>query len=132
MDECPVPSTPYDQQGKPLESSLGVNGWWVEYGHVFLFLPPPSQKFTHLKLPTGESCFGFNAAALADAFAAAGPVPMSPSDLLLNNQMGSLSVREEPGTLTPGATRAVDFIFGLPYGAEVRAPVKIAPIAGSA
>jgi hypothetical protein len=122
----------YDQHGKPLDPSLGVKGWWVEYEHVFLFLPPPDQSFTQLNLPTGESCFGFNATDLANAFTAAGPISMLPGDLILNNQIGSLSVREEPGSLTPGATRAVDFIFGLPYGAEVRAPVKIAPIAGSA
>ena len=125
-------SPPYDQQGKPLDSSLAVKGWWVEYGYIFLFLPPPNQGFMQLHLPTGKGCFGFNAADLADAFTAAGPIQMSQDDLLLNNQVGSLSVREEPGKITPGATRAVDFIFGLPYCAEVRAPVKIAPTAGSA
>jgi hypothetical protein len=106
-----VTSTPYDRQGMPLETSLGVNGWWVEYGYVFLFAPPPNQRFTQLKLPTGESCFGFNVADLADAFAAAGPLPMSPSDLLLNNQIGSLSFREEPGTLTPPRYRCCGFHF---------------------
>jgi hypothetical protein len=97
-----------------------------------LFLPPPDQPFTQLDLPAGGSCFGFNATDLAGAFTAAGPMSASPSDLILNNQIGGLSVGEKPGTLTAGATRAVDFIFGLPYGAEVLAPVKIAPIAGSA
>lgn len=125
-------SPPYDQQGKPLDSSLGVKGWWVEYGYIFVFLPPPNQKFMELHLPTGERCFGINAADLADAFTAAGPLQMSQGDLLLNNQIGSLSFREEPGEITPGATRAVDFIFRLPYGAEVRAPVKIGRIAGTA
>jgi hypothetical protein len=127
-----VTSPPYEQQGKPLDSSLGVIGWWVEYGYIFLFLPPPNQIFTEVKLETGERCFGINAAELADAFTKAGPFQVSSSDLILNNELGSLSVREEPGMITPGATRAVDFVFGLPYGAQVRAPMKSAPIAGSA
>jgi hypothetical protein len=85
-----------------------------------------------VKLPTGERCFGFNAVNLAEQFTTAGPLSISASDLALNNQAGCLSVREQPGILTPGATGAIDFIFGLPYGAEVLAAVKTAPIGGRA
>jgi len=61
-------SSPYDQQGTALDTALGVQGWWVQYAYIFLFLPPPDQAFTEIRIPTGERCFGFNAIELAVSF----------------------------------------------------------------
>jgi len=114
-----VTSPLYEQQGKPLDSILVVKGWWVEYGHVSLFVPPFDQDFT-----PPQQLFRLQCHKLSDAFTVVGSFHVSTRELLLNNQIGGLSVRGEPGVPTPGATHAGDVIFGLPYGAEVRAPVK--------
>jgi hypothetical protein len=119
-------SPPYDGQGKPLDASLGVNGDWVINGYIFLFIPPPDQELLQLVLPTGEGCFGFNVVALAGKF------QIPPGDLLLNNRLHALSVRWEDAPLGKGATRTINYIFGLPFGAEVSATVSSAPIGGSA
>jgi hypothetical protein len=122
-----VDPPPYEQQGQPLDPSLGVNGEWVIYEFIFLFLPPPEQNLMQLSLPDGKVCLGFNAAHLAR-----GLEMMHPSDLLLNNRIRSLSVRFEPGVLGRGATRTTDYIFELPSGIGIRAPVSSFSIAGSA
>ena len=119
-------SPPYEQQGTQLDPALNVKGEWVIYEYIFLFIPPPDQNLLELKLPTGEHCFGFNAVDLAKG------LQMSPSDLLINNRIGGLSVRWETGIPSKGATRAIDYIFSGPFGSEVRATVNIAPIGGSA
>jgi hypothetical protein len=118
-------SPPYEQQGQPLDPSLGVNGEWVLHACIFLFLPPPEQNLLQLKLPDGQGCLGFNVVHLAHG------LQMLPSDLLLNNRIRSLSVRWEPGTVGKGATRTTNYIFELPNGAGICAPVSSAPIAGS-
>jgi hypothetical protein len=115
-------SPPYERQGEPLDASLGINGEWVIYAYIFLFLPPPHQKLTQLKLPTGENCFGFNAHDLAGAF------NMDAATLLLNNRIKSVGVRWEPGIPALGAARCINFIFYMgPFG-QVSAPVQVAPM----
>jgi hypothetical protein len=117
---------PYDRQGTLLDPKYGIQGWWVEYAHVFLFAPPPNAKFTPLKIDSGENCIGLSAVELASAFG------IPPSDLVLNNQIGSLFMRWEPGVPSTGATRAINYFFRLPISGEVCAPIQIATVAGRA
>jgi hypothetical protein len=117
---------PRQQQGQPLDPSLGVSGDWVEHGYIFLFMSPPDQPLMQLTLPNGKVCLGFNAVHLAQG------IHMHPGDLILNNRIRSLSVRCEPGVLGRGAARTTDFIFELSCGIGIRVPVSFAPIAGSA
>jgi hypothetical protein len=119
-------SPPYEKQGQPLGTSIHVKGYWVIYEYLFLFVPPPDQNITIVKLPNGVNCLGFNAIDMADAF------HISPGDLILDNQLGSLSVRWEPGVPGPAASRATNYIFGLPLRGDIIAPVSHAPIQGSA
>jgi hypothetical protein len=117
---------PYNRQGTPLDPKHGIRGWWVEYAHVFLFAPPPDSKSTQLKIDSGENCIGLNVVELATAFG------IPPGDLILNNQIGSLFMRWEPGIPAPGAARAANYFFGLQIGGEVLVPIQIATIAGRA
>jgi hypothetical protein len=117
---------PYEKQGQPLDPSTDVKGYWVIHEYLFLFLPPPDQKITIVKLPSGVNCLGFNVIDMAASF------QITPGDLILNNQLGSLSVRWESGVPGPAATSATNYIFGLPLRGEIMAPVNHAPIRGSA
>ena len=119
-------SPPYEQQGQPLGDALGVKGEWVEYAHVFLFLPPPDQPFTQIGID-GQACFGFNAHALA------ANLQTNASDLILNNRLGNLSIRWEEITPGRGATKAFKYFFLLqPFGSEAVATINVAPIGGHA
>jgi hypothetical protein len=121
------------KQGDALDPLLGfAKAWWVDYPRIFIFVPPPDQRNSEAKLPTGGSAVGINAVELAKAFTAAGPLDQNASDVVMNNQIGSLTVREQAGAITPGATSAIDFVFSGPFGSEVIVPVKFAPIGGRA
>ena len=117
-------SPPYEKQGEALDATTNVKGSWIIHEYLFLFTPPPDQKIMTLKLPNGINCLGFNLIDLASA------LQISPGDLILNNRLGSLSVRWELGAPGPGATRATNYIFGLPLRDEIMAPVNSAPIRG--
>lgn len=116
------------KQGDKLDVAFGLQkAWWVIYPRIFLFLPPPDQQYSELKLSDGSICFGFNANNIAAH--SGGDATL----LLLNNQIGSLSAREEPGEITKGANRAINVIFSLhPNGDFLCAPVKVGKIRGTA
>jgi hypothetical protein len=99
---------PYEKKGRPLDASTNVKGYWIIYEYLFLFVPPPDQIITIVKLRSGVNCLGFNVVDMANAF------QIPPGDLILNNQLGSLSVRWEAGVPGPAATSATNYIFGLP------------------
>jgi hypothetical protein len=117
---------PYERQGQPLNEALGVKGEWVEFAHVFLFLPPPEQSFTQIGM-AGQACFGFNAHVLAEN------LQTNASDLILNNRLGNLAIRWEETTPSRGAAKTFKYFFLLqPFGAEAVATVSTAPIGGHA
>lgn len=115
------------KQGDGLDPKFGIRGWWVVYPTVFLFVPPPEGIHTELPVPgSAGSAIGFNIVEMASAFGG------DASALALNNQIGALTVYVRAGELMSGIEQAVDYVFGLPTGQEIVAPVKTAVIKGSA
>lgn len=115
------------KQGDSLDPLLGVKkGWWVKYPRVFLFTPPPIQEFTQIYVESGKPCFGFNAIKVAAEFG------ITPSDVVLNNAIQALSVREETGIKSPGAESAINFIFELPHDGKIIVSIQSTEIKGSA
>ena len=119
------------KQGDKTPASCGI-GWWVQYPRIFIFMPPPDDIFVQKQLPSGDETFGFNIIKMAISFRVAGMANIRDDDVIAMNQMGILSVREEPGKIVHGAEGAIDFIFTAPLGIEISLPVKYTIIKGTA
>jgi hypothetical protein len=109
--------TPMGKQGDEFGPAPGIRGWWIIYPDIFLH-DGDSRNLMLFESDSTTRCWGFSAQELAKQFG------MNAGLLLLNNQIGALTVRVE-NMPTIGTTKRVLHTFEIPMHSPVRMIVNI-------
>jgi hypothetical protein len=119
-------NAPYNRQGEALDPALGVNGNWIDYGAAFLVTPPHDKSAVAVKLPSGETAIGINAAELASSY------HMPIEALFEHNKNKALSYHFEELTPERRAIKlAREYVFELPGIGEASRTVNITQVLGA-
>ena len=112
------------QAGSEFEPQPGIRGWWIVPNETFVFAPPPEKQLMRIRLPTGETCNGFDVVDLASQFG------MDAGTLILNAQIGALRVTTRP-LPTIGNQRRIEYTFDIHMHGTITNVVNVMPITGS-
>ncbi len=119
-------NAPYNRQGEALDSVPEVSGHWIEYGVLFLLTQPQDKSAVAVKLPSGETAIGVNAAELASSY------HMPIEQLFEHNRNKALSYSFEERTPERRAIKlAREYTFGLPGIGGAEHTVNITRVLGA-
>jgi hypothetical protein len=117
---------PYPGQGLSVPREDGIEGEWVFQGQVFIFSKPTGINILSKHFSNGEKGIGFSLDALAKV------MKKTAEQILAFNREQTLAVRWEKAPTAAGADLTEFFVFTTPDGFELKAPVNMAAIRGSA
>jgi hypothetical protein len=109
--------TPMGKQGDEFEPAPRIRGWWIIYADIFLY-DGDNRELMVIEMDSTSQCWGFSAQELAKQFR------MHAGLLLLNNQIGALTVKVE-NMPTMGTTKRVLHTFEIPMHGHVQMIVLI-------